>query len=292
MFALNGVSFIWSAALVVAVRGRAGGRAKRARSPVGAEAAAGVAALFADGRRRLLTLLYIAQATVAGTFQVFIVVTVIEVVGAEESVVGLLTAAMGIEGLVGGALALALVARRRLSTLFTVGLALYSAPLAVVGGVPELAIAFAVLPLASLANTLVDVPATTLMQRLVPDAVTVPCIRVIAQPSHRGLALGALLAPSLVDALGARWALVVVGLSLPTLALLTRNRLREIDRAAEVPAATALFRGVPMFAALPESVLERLAAGSRWCASPRARTSSTRAIRAIGSMSSKWGRSR
>src|SRR5512132_3980214 len=116
VFALNGLSFVWSAALVVAVHEpeRAEG-AKRVRGRVGANASAGLAALLGDGRRRLLTLLYVAQATVAGTVQVFIVVTVIEVVGAQASVVGLLTAAMGIGGLIGGALVLALVVRRRLS---------------------------------------------------------------------------------------------------------------------------------------------------------------------------------
>jgi MFS family permease len=263
VFALNGLSFVWSAALVVAVHEpeRAEG-AKRVRGRVGANAPAGLAALLGDRRRRLLTLLYVAQATVAGTVQVFIVVTVIEVVGAQASVVGLLTAAMGIGGLIGGALVLALVVRRRLSALFAIGLALFSLPLAVVGGVPELAVAFLVLPLVGLANTLVDVPATTLLQRLVPDEVLSRAFGSLHSLLIGGLALGALLAPPLVDALGARWALVVVGLSLPTLVLLTGRRLRTIDQAAEAPAATALFRSVPLLAMLPEQVVERLAAES------------------------------
>lgn len=263
VFALNGASFLWSAALVLAVREpeRTAGT-RPIRSPVGADAVAGLASLFGDGRRRLLTLLYFAQAVVAGTVQVFVVVTVIEVVGADESVVGLITAASGIGGLIGGALVLALVVRQRLSSLFVVGLALYGAPLAVVGGVPELAVAFVVFPLAGMANTLVDVPATTLMQRLVPDEILSRAFGALHSLLIGALAVGALLAPLLVDALGPRWALVAVGLSLPTLAVLAGRGLREVERAADVPSATALFRAVPLFAMLPEPVVERLAAGS------------------------------
>jgi MFS family permease len=263
VFALNGASFLWSAALVVAVREperSAGG--KRVQSPVGADALAGLAALFNDSRRRLLTMVYFAQSAVAGTVQVFVVVTVIEVVGADASVVGLITAASGIGGLIGGALVLGLVVRKRLSTLFAFGVALYGAPLAVVGGVPELAVAFLVFPLAGLANTFVDVPATTLMQRLVPDEILSRVFGALHSLLIGGLAVGALLAPLLVDALGPRWALVAVGLTLPTLVVLTWSRLRNLDRAVDAPAATELFRQVPLFAMLSEQVVERLAGGS------------------------------
>ena len=111
VFALNGVSFIWSAALVVAVRElERGGQAHEARSPVGAEAAAGVAALFADGRRRLLTLLYIAQATVAGTFGLHRRHG--DRSGRSRGVRSRAAhCGHGDQGLVGGALALAVVAR-------------------------------------------------------------------------------------------------------------------------------------------------------------------------------------
>jgi MFS family permease len=263
VFALNGASFLWSAALVLAVHEPERTVPIRpVKNPVGADALAGMAALFGDRRRRLLTLLYVAQAIVAGTIQVFAVVTVLELVGADESVVGLITAASGVGGLIGGALVLALVVRYRLSTLFLLGLALYGAPLAVVGGFPELAVAFAVFPLAGLANTLVDVPATTLMQRLVPDEMLSRAFGALNSLLIGALAVGALLAPALVDAIGARWALVVFGLALPILALLGARRLRDIDSAADAPAATELFRQVPLFALLPETALERLAAGS------------------------------
>ena len=52
---------------------------------------------------------------------------------------------------------------------------------------------------------------------------------------------------------------MITGAVLPVLALLTRPRLRAIDIASAVPEATGLLRRVPLLAALPEPVLERLA---------------------------------
>ena len=46
---------------------------------------------------------------------------------------------------------------------------------------------------------------------------------------------------------------------LPALTLLTRPRLRAIDREASAPEATELLRRVSLLASLPEPVLERLA---------------------------------
>jgi hypothetical protein len=73
------------------------------------------------------------------------------------------------------------------------------------------------------------------------------------------LGIGALIAPGLVALVGPEWALVVTGAVLPALTLLTRPRLRAIDREASAPEATELLRRVSLLASLPEPVLERLA---------------------------------
>ena len=52
---------------------------------------------------------------------------------------------------------------------------------------------------------------------------------------------------------------MITGAVLPVLVLLTRPRLRAIDVAPAVPEGTGLLRRVPLLAALPEPVLERLA---------------------------------
>jgi hypothetical protein len=86
------------------------------------------------------------------------------------------------------------------------------------------------------------------------------------------LGLGSLLAPLLVALAGAEVALVVTGVLLPVLVLLTRPRLRAIDAKSAAPEATGLLRGVPLLAALPEPVLERLARESAQAAFPAGAT--------------------
>src|SRR5260221_13844911 len=72
--------------------------------------------------------------------------------------------------------------------------------------------------------------------------------------------MGAIVAPPLVNAVGARWTLVATGLFLPVIAGVSGPRLLNVDRAAVAPArAVALLRELPLFAPLPALALERVA---------------------------------
>ena len=77
------------------------------------------------------------------------------------------------------------------------------------------------------------------------------------------VALGAAAAPALVSVLGTRGALVVAGLFLPALVVPSFGVLRRIDDLAAGPHPDLdVLRGVPFFASLPETALERLAAAA------------------------------
>jgi MFS family permease len=263
VFAFNAVSFVWSALLVLAVREpEHAGAVRRARNPFGRAAAAGMATIVGDRDLRFLTGLYVAQSLLGGAMNVFVVVTAIQVIDAGDSSVGTLNATKGIGGIVGGVLMLALVGRGRLAANFGVGLALYSGPLALIAGIPELAFAAFCFAVIGLGNTFVDVSATTLLQRVVPDHVLARAFGALQSLLLASLGIGAVLAPLLVRVAGERVALVAAGLSLPALALVSWPRLRGIDRRVGAPAGTESLRAVPMLALLPEAVLERLAAGS------------------------------
>jgi Cyclic nucleotide-binding domain/Major Facilitator Superfamily len=190
---------------------------------------------------------------------VLVVVTSFELLGLDEAGVGLLYAAVGVGGLVGGFIALLLASSGHLARDFAVGLALFGLPLALIGGVPISVVAVVGLAILGIGNSIVDVNALTIMQRAVPDAVLGRALGALEGLLLATLGLGALAAPILIELVGPEAALVATGALLPLLAVLTRPRLRALDRTTSAPDATALLRGVPMLAALPESVLERLA---------------------------------
>src|SRR5262249_54260526 len=149
--------------------------------------------------------------------------------------VGYLNSALGVGGLVGAVVTLALVGRNRLAGDFGVGVVLWSAPLLVIGLYPRPAVAFAMFGLVGLGNTLVDVSALPLLQRSVAGGVLARVIGVVEGLTVGAMALGALVAPLLVSTIGTRAALLVTGLFLPAAVGLCWPRLAAIDRAAPVP---------------------------------------------------------
>jgi hypothetical protein len=110
-------------------------------------------------------------------------------------------------------------------------------------------------------NTLVDVAGYTLLQRSVADDVLARAFGILESLIVGSIALGALLAPVVVDALGKHGALMAVGALLPAITLATWVRLQRIDAAAATPTrGLELLRGLDLFAPLPLPALEQLAA--------------------------------
>jgi len=109
-------------------------------------------------------------------------------------------------------------------------------------------------------NTLVDVSAVTLMQRAVRDEVLGRVFGALQSILVLGLAVGALLAPLLIELIGTRASLIVVGTLLPVLASLLWRRLSVIDARARIPTERIeLLRANPIFAPLPPAAVEHLA---------------------------------
>ena len=264
VFAFNALSFVWSAALLAGVREPEHARpVRRAANPVGHEVAEGIVTIARHADLRFLTLLYFAQTLVAGTLNVFIVLTAIELTDKGDSWVGVFNAGLGIGGIVGGGVALVLVGRHRLAADFGLGLVLFGSPLLVIAAVPEAWPAVVCFAVVGLGNTVVDVAASTLMQRTVPVDVLARAFGALDSLLLAAIGVGALLAPVLVSVIGTRAALAATGAVLPTVAVLSWRRLQAIDGRVRAPAGTDLLRRVPMLALLPETVLERLAEESQ-----------------------------
>jgi MFS family permease len=275
VFAANGLAFVWSAVLVFGLRAYEPARmpiARDASRPVVSTVMAGISTIVHEQALRTLVGLYGAQTFVAGAVNVLVVVAAFRLLDLGEAGVGLLYAALGVGGLIGGFVAVVIAAHGRLARDFSIGLALFGLPLALIGGLPTAFVAVVALGIVGIGNSLVDVNALTIMQRAVPDAVLGRALGALDGLMLATLGLGALLAPVLVDAVGVKAALVATGALLPVLALISRPRLRAIDAAAAVPESTGLLRRVPLLAALPEPVLERLARESAGATFPAGAT--------------------
>jgi MFS family permease len=260
VFAVNALSFVWSALLVLAVHG--GSKPKRdtgTEHSHGEGAGAGFRALFANRDLLVLSGLYTAQTLVAGALNVLVIVSALELLDVDSSGVGYLNGALGVGGLVGGFVALVLATRGRLAADFGFGVALFGLPLVLLGITASVPVALLALALVGLGNSLVDINALTIMQRAVPDDVLARVLGVLEGILIGSIGIGGLLAPVLIHFAGIRWALILTGLLLPLLALVATGRLRSIDGRTAAPAHLELLRGIDLLGALPAATLESLA---------------------------------
>ncbi|HEU0304263.1 MAG TPA: MFS transporter [Gaiellaceae bacterium] len=258
------VLYVGCAVLVGAIRRAGDVSRRRTDHSMSRELLGGARALSADSRPRLIVLLFASQSMVRGLLNVLVVVAAIELLDMGASGVGWLNAALGAGGLLGGLAAVALVGRRRLAAPFGLGLVLWGLPITLTGLVPHALPALLFIAVIGIGNAILDVSGYTIMQRTVDEHVLGRVFGVFEILVTGAAAIGSLLASLLLAALDVRAALVVVGTFLPALAALTAARLRAIDATTAVPEQElALLASTPLFAPLPITTLERLAAHVR-----------------------------
>jgi MFS family permease len=270
VYFFDAVTFVWSTLLVmgirVSVRARAPQRQSEPEGPIHeprrdwlGEATAGYREILSNRDLRLVIGLYCAQAVVAGASLVFQVSIALGLLGLSRSGLGYLNATLGIGGLIGGFVALVLVQRGRLARDFGVGVFLWSAPLLLVAAWPSVVSAAIVMILLGLANSIVDVNAFTILQRIAPEETMARVFGAMESAVIGGMAVGALLMPLLIETIGIRWGLVVIGAGVAAIVLAGTGGLRRVDRVALVPPGLELLRSVSLFSLLPEPALDRLA---------------------------------
>jgi MFS family permease len=191
---------------------------------------------------------------------VLVVVAAIELLGLGRSGAGFLNSAYGLGGLLGAIATVTLLGSAPLARAFAFGLVLWGAPIALVGIWPEAAVGLLAVTIVGVGNAFMNVGGYTLLQRLVPDQVLARVFGVLETLVMVTVALGAIVTPLLIDAVGLRATLVGTGAILPVLALLNLRRLRRIDDITGIPdRELALLAGVDLFAPLPGPALERVA---------------------------------
>jgi len=168
---------------------------------------------------------------------------------------------VGVGGLFGALAAAALVGRKRQAADFGLGIFIWGVPIALVAVWPNQVFVLVLLAVVGIGNTIVDVSGMTLLQRSAPDEVLARVFGVLESVLLLTVGLGAIVAPLLLNWLGTRGALIVAGSLLPLVVIPAWPRLNAIDRATEVPVERLeLLRASPIFAPLPGSTLEQLAA--------------------------------
>ena len=268
VLAFNALTFVWSAAMLAGLP-RASTATESDALPraavvdgeetgMVADVTAGFWAIARHPELRLITALYTAQAVVAGASVVFGVTIAFELLDLGESGVGVLDSVLGVGGLVGSVLVMGLARRQRLASDFGVGVVLWSAPLVLIAAWPTLVSALAAMCLIGIGNSLVDINAYTIIQRMAPADVMGRVFGALESIAIGGMALGAVLMPVLIEVVGVRGGLLVIGVVVAAMAIAGLAGLRRIARTcSRLPDLRCSVR-CPR-SALPPPVLERLA---------------------------------
>ncbi len=263
-FFLNGVTFLVVAAVLwhlPKVERRA--EPKEPASPGEAVPDAAVPSLREAVRPAMrslsgLGIINLVDGFVSGGLAVLTVVIAFEVLGTGDSGTGWLNAAIGLGGLLGALLAGPITMGRRLEVPLAVGGVTLGVGIILVGQSSVLLAALAAMAVATAGMLLLEVVATTIFQREVPDSIRGRGIGAMDTLTVSAYALGAFLAPVLAAALDPVVVLLAFGV-LMVGATLVGTLLVGQSSAAKADPAADRFIGLPMFAGLSPASLEQAA---------------------------------
>ena len=195
---------------------------------------------------------------VGGGLGVLTVVLAIDVLDAGEAGTGYLNAATGVGGVVAGLLGGALLARR-LGVPLVIGGVAGGVGLAWLALAGDLLVAILAIAVAVAGLLLLDVVNTTLIQRIVPDALRGRAMGVLQTTSAVLYALGSLAIPIIANSVGVGPVLVASAV-ITAIGVVAALLLSERDAApAALDPARARLLEHPIFAGLPASRLEAAA---------------------------------
>jgi MFS family permease len=227
--------------------------------PTGFGIAAGVRLVIRDPTARVTVGISFAHVIAWGALDLLIVSLALETLRLEEGAVGYLTAAIGLGGLLGGALSVLLAGMRRLAPAIGLAVLGFGLPLALVAAVASPVPAAVLIAASALAGGVLEVASLTLLQRVVPERVLTRVLGVQEGLAMAALAIGAAVTPVLIETVGVAGAFIGIGLLLPVVGLVALPSLARIDRRGVVPSHVALLRGLDAFAPLDTLAIERLA---------------------------------
>jgi MFS family permease len=201
-----------------------------------------------------------AQTFARGVLSVLTVTIAISLFGLGSAGVGWLTAVLGAGGVLAGPVAAVLVRGQRVARCFAAGVAGW--------GVPMILLAFAHAPywpylmfgLIGAANVFDDAGVYSALQQVIPSRLIGRALGMRRAVLLLSMGLGSVVAPLMIDAWGARGALIATGVLVVVVVALSVPSLTAIDRRISQPGPElALLRQVPFFGPLPFAIVEHLA---------------------------------
>jgi MFS family permease len=224
------------------------------------EAVEGLGVLVRESQPRAVLSVLGAAAVMWGALDVFLVVLALDVLALGESGVGFLNAALGAGGLLGAVLSVSLIGRRGLAGPLGLGVLLWSVPLAAIGLLASVPAAMTLLALAGIGRVMMDVSATTLLQRATDPRMLARLFGVLEGVHMASLAVGSIVAPLLIALTGERGAFILAATAMLLAGASAWPTMRRLDDAAVArPREVAMLRSIPMFAPLGAPAIDRLA---------------------------------
>ncbi|MBA2366540.1 MAG: MFS transporter [Actinobacteria bacterium] len=181
--------------------------------------------------------------------------------------VGFLFAALGVGGVAAAGLANRAVAYPRPALILTAGSLMSATPFAFLPLTTSPAAAYVLVAIQGGGLILIDVLATTLMQRAVRESVMARVFGILDSIEVLATVLGAAIAPLLIESFGLKVSLLVAGGILVALTLLCVPKLFVIDRGTdrrrlELEPKVQLMSRLGIFEGMPRQSLEALAASA------------------------------
>jgi MFS family permease len=226
---------------------------------------AGLGQLKTEPDARLVTVLLGLRMLTSGAMDLLFVFLALEVLATGAAGAGILNAAMGCGIVAGGAVTFALAGRPRMAAALALSAIVWGGAIVLLAATTAPWVATLITLVGGIGYASCDVLGRTVLQRVTRDELLGRVFGALEGFGLLGLATGAIAAQLLIESVGVRWALVVIGLVLPSTVVLARVGLRRIDGRMRVPLRElSLMADTAAFASLPAPTREIVARRSRW----------------------------
>jgi MFS family permease len=264
-FAINGGTFLASAALVAAVRKRDQGGEREGHEPLHRQAREAFRAISSSTQVSLIVFLISAATFVYGAELVLLVLVSERLLGLGSEGLGLLTAFVGLGGIVAAGLTSRLAQSRRPGLTLAGTLAVAAFPLSLLAFTREPVVACLLLTIEGAGSIALEVIAITTLQRILDPKLIARVFGVLDSVTVVAVLAGSVLTPVLISWIGLRPTLIALGAGLAATILVAAPKLREVDRASrrridELATTVDLLAGTGVFDGAPRPTLEGLAA--------------------------------